>query len=196
MTAERSATGRARAELDDLTLVRAQRGEPVALRRVVEHHTPAVFALLSRMLVGRSTQGGVDDLAQEAFIRVIEALPRFDPLRGGRLSSWILTIAARLAIDAMRRPEMAAFDESLAGAAPGLSPEAAADRSRLRIAITRAIADLPPEFRAVFLLRELHELELAEIAALLEIELGTVKSRLHRARAGLKEALAEVHHGG
>ena len=57
----------------------------------------------------------------------------------------------------------------------------------------RAIDDLPPEYRAAFMLREYHELEYAEIADSLQIDLGTVKSRLSRARAALRRALEEVY---
>jgi RNA polymerase sigma-70 factor (ECF subfamily) len=61
-------------------------------------------------------------------------------------------------------------------------------------AIETALAELSPELRAAFLLREYHDLEYAEIASALVIDLGTVKSRLARARAALRERLAEVHH--
>jgi RNA polymerase sigma-70 factor (ECF subfamily) len=71
-----------------------------------------------------------------------------------------------------------------------VSPAPSWTTSRSGEAIGRAVATLEPSFQAVFLLRELHELEYEEIARALEIDVGTVKSRLHRARAALRQALA------
>lgn len=182
-------------ELDELTLARAQRGDARARRDLVIRYQRPVFALLSRMLHGRAQLTPVEDLAQETFLRVFRALPGFDRRGAARLSTWILTIASRLAIDELRRrrPEVAPIDPA-AEPASSAAADADAERTRLADVLRRAIDDLPPEFRAAFLLREYHELEYAEIAASLEIDLGTVKSRLSRARAALRRALEEVYH--
>ncbi len=180
-------------ELDEMTVARAQRGDERARRALVERYQRPVFALLSRMLHGR---GGpvVEDMAQETFLRVFRALPGFD--RGGpaRLSTWILTIAGRLAIDELRkrRPASDPLDPAHEPASDAAA-DADAERQRLAELLRRAIDDLSPEFRAAFLLREYHELEYAEIADNLQIDLGTVKSRLSRARAALRRALEEVY---
>src|SRR5262245_42484489 len=84
-------------ELDQVTLARAQRGDEGACRTLVVTYQRPVFALLSRIL-----RRNVDDLAQETFLRVFRALPRFRPAGPARLSTWILTIATRLAIDELR----------------------------------------------------------------------------------------------
>jgi RNA polymerase sigma-70 factor (ECF subfamily) len=176
-----------RSELDDLTLARAQRGEDAACRALVIRYQRPVFALLGR-LAGRAR---VEDLAQETFLRVFRALPRFD--RGGRarLSSWILTIATRLALDELRRVPRAELplDEELAGAARA---DEGAERRALARDLERAFAKLAPEQRAVVLLREVHELEYEEIARALDLDLGTVKSRLSRARASLRATLGDA----
>jgi len=166
-------------ELDELTLKRAQRGDDRACRELVRAYERRVFALLGRLL-GRD----VEDLAQETFLRVFRALPAFSPAGPARLSTWILTIATRLALDELRRkrPQLPAPDASL-------PPEAEA--RALGRAIERAVAALAPDFRAAFLLREYHGLEYDEIARALEVDLGTVKSRLSRARAALREALKD-----
>lgn len=171
-------------ELDELTLRRAQRGEQRACRELVSAYERRVFALLGRML-GRARAPLVEDLAQETFLRVFRALGAWTPDGPARLSTWILTIAARLALDelAKRRPEAALVDAAV-------PPEAEA--RALGRAIERAVLALPPDFRAVFLLREYHELDYDEIARALELDLGTVKSRLSRARAALRLALEEV----
>lgn len=179
-----------RGELDDVTLVRAQRGDRAAWRALVEHHQPAVFALLGRLL-GGGRRAQVEDLAQETFLAVFRQLAGFSPLGPARLSTWILTIASRRAIDELRRrPASAIAAEDVAPADPA-RPDDALARRRLARAIDRGLAELSPEYRAAFLLRELHGLDYAEIARALEIDAGTVKSRLSRARAALRAALAE-----
>src|SRR5687768_15947133 len=114
-------------ELDELTLVRAQRGEDAACRALVTRYQRDVFALLSRLLGPAGMRGLVEDLAQETFLRAFRALPGFD--RGGpaRLSSWLLTIATRLALDELRRRRPHA--EPLAHELPGGPPADAGVRS-------------------------------------------------------------------
>ena len=193
-------TAPARAELDEVTLARAQRGDAAATRALVERYQRPVFALLARMLLGRAE---VEDLAQETFMRVFTALPRFDRAGSAKLSTWILTIASRVALDQLARHAPAVRDvrdvrdPSDLAAIPARAADGAdvgADRSALRRALEAAVAALPPAFRAAFLLREYHGLEYDEIARALDIELGTVRSRLARARAELRANLAEVHH--
>src|SRR5262245_58993116 len=174
-------------ELDDLTLLRAQRGEAAACRALVVKYQRPVFALLSRMLAPSGRLALVEDLAQETFLRAFRALSAFDRAGRARLSTWILTIATRLGIDELRKQ---APSEPLERASRVAAPGHSDARLEAR-AIARALAELAPEYRAAFLLRELHDLEYAEIALALGIDLGTVKSRLFRARAALREALAE-----
>lgn len=181
-------------ELDELTLVRAQRGDARARRDLVDRYQRPVFALLSRMLHARGQQPAVEDLAQETFLRVFKALDRFDRNGRARLSTWILTIATNLAIDHLRRRRVAtdSLSEAHEPAADGAT-DAEAERRRLAEVLRRAIDDLTPEYRAAFLLREYHEFEYTEIASSLQIDLGTVKSRLSRARAALRRSLEEVY---
>jgi len=183
-------------ELDELSLRRAQRGEPEACRRLVERYQTPVFALIGRML-GATRAAQVEDVAQDTFLAVFRTLAGFAPGGPARLSTWILAIAARRTIDELRRPRLlpgADPERDLARvAATGLGDDDLR-RAEIAAAVSRAVAALAPEYRAAFLLREYHELDYAEIAAALEIDLGTVKSRLSRARQALRAALAEVHH--
>ncbi|MGE0546646.1 MAG: RNA polymerase sigma factor [Kofleriaceae bacterium] len=178
-------------ELDAATLRRAAAGDDAACRTLVELYQARVFALVSRMLArrGRAT---VEDAAQETFLQVFRQLAKFDPKGSARLSTWILTIAARRAIDELRRqrPMLVAEPEQIELDRRG---DERAIRRELAQAIEGALRDLSPELRAAFLLREYHDLDYGEIASSLGIELGTVKSRLARARAALRQRLAEVH---
>ncbi len=178
-------------ELDELGLHAAARGDRRAFRRLVECYEGRVRALLTRMMVGRS-RDLVDDLTQECFLRVFRALPGFDPRGRAKLSTWILTIATRLAIDELRRrrPQPDARVEETAAQGVG-DADLALRRARLRRALVGAVASLSPDHRAVFVLHAFHGLAYAEIALALELELGTVKSRMGRARARMREALRE-----
>jgi RNA polymerase sigma-70 factor (ECF subfamily) len=176
-------------ELDEVTLKRAQLGESAACTALVRRYQERVGALVSRMLTPGGRAAAIEDVAQETFLRVFRALPDWDPRGSARLSTWILTVATRAAIDELRRRPSITAPIDAVGSAP---PPPVELRSLAR-AIGRALGELVPEFRAVFVLREFHELSYEEIAAALDIDVGTVKSRLSRARAELRVALAEVH---
>ncbi len=188
------ATANGAAELDELTLRRAQRGDPAACRQLVERYQRAVFALISRVLGPRRDAALVEDLAQETFLRVFRAIGGFSALGKARLSTWILTIATRLAIDELRKqPPPAPLDEAVDRVPAAGRADDRARRKRIGDAIGRAVEGLAPEYRAAFVLRAYHDLSYADIARALEVDVGTVKSRLSRAKAALREALAEVH---
>jgi RNA polymerase sigma-70 factor (ECF subfamily) len=180
-------------ELDELTLARAQRGDRAAQTALIERYQRPVFSLLSRMLRGQRTL--TEDLAQDTFLRVLRALPGFDVGGRARLSTWVLTIATRLALDHLRRREppltLPTDDGTIPSHLP--QPDQDADRRVLAAALARAVEELGAPFRAAFLLREVHGLSYEQIALALEIDPGTVKSRLARARAALQAALAQVH---
>jgi RNA polymerase sigma-70 factor (ECF subfamily) len=134
----------------------------------------------------------VEDVAQETFLHVFRSLPRFSPSGPARLSTWILTIASRRAIDAMRRRPPVHRDVDELEIAGG---ERADDSLRQRVLaskVRQAIDELAPEFRAAFVLRSFHDLDYQEIAVALGIEMGTVKSRLARARQRLSKSLEEL----
>jgi RNA polymerase sigma-70 factor (ECF subfamily) len=181
------AAARSAEPLDELTLRRAQRGDEPAWRALIERYRAPVHAVIWRLLAGRQRHR-VEDLVQETFVRVLRALPEFDPAGPASLATWMLTIATRLALNELRRPEHAALTDEPA-AALGDRADAAAERKRLAAAIQHGVAQLPAPQRAVFVLREYHDLDYAEIADALEVDIGTVKSRLSRARGALRAHL-------
>jgi RNA polymerase sigma-70 factor, ECF subfamily len=174
--------------LDDVTLRRAQQGDHGAWRVLVDQFSPRVHALIWRLLAGRA-QHRAPDLTQETFVRVLRALPKFDVHGSATLSTWILTIATRLTLNELRRPELAALDHEPASAERA---DASSERKRLGDAIAVGVAALPDAQRAVLVLREYHELDYTDIASVLELDVGTVKSRLSRARETLREHLKAV----
>lgn len=186
-----------RTPVSDTELVlRARAGDRGACRALVVRHQQAVAALLQRVLASRGITALVEDLAQETFLRVFKALPRFDPAGPAKLSTWILTIATRLALQTLARRRVATdpLDEATV-ASQWWGQDDAADRARLGRRIAQAVSRLPAPYRAAFVLREYHGMDYETIAAALDVDLGTVKSRLSRARKQLRAALVEVEHG-
>jgi RNA polymerase sigma-70 factor (ECF subfamily) len=181
--------------LDGATLAAARRGEPWAQRAFVECFQAAVHRLCFRLLGHAGRSGIAEDVTQDALVRIVRALPAFVDDGPAKLSTWVLTIAARTVIDELRhrRPESVAI-ETLALVGDDRA-DLVAERRAIAHAIAAALAELSPEIRAAFVLRAYHELGHAEIAAALDIDVGTVKSRLWRARAALQARLKEVRRG-
>ena len=168
-----------RIEIDRPTLLRAQRGDANAFRTLYECYADAVHRFLGRM-VGDDAE----DALQETFIRVHRAIARFSPEGPAAVSTWIFAIARRVALTRIeagrRRPPAHAEPTTTSG-----DPE-------LRRALQTAIDELPAAQRSVFVLRECCQLAYEEIAVIEQVDLGTVKSRLHRARGALQARLADV----
>jgi RNA polymerase sigma-70 factor (ECF subfamily) len=173
-------------ELDDVTLARARAGDEAAWTALVDRYQRRVYALVGRMLVGQPQ--AVEDLAQEVFVKVLIGLPRFDPRGPAKLSSWILTVATRACLDVLkaRRPPTEELPGSLLSPS---DPEGEAAGRQLGRRVEAAMARLPEDMRVVVILRAYHDFDYDEIAAALGIEVGTVKSRLGRARIALREVL-------
>jgi RNA polymerase sigma-70 factor (ECF subfamily) len=186
---------RERPELDGAALVAAQRGERWARRALVVTYQARVHALTWRLMAGAGRRDQAEDLVQEAFLRVFRALPRFSAAGPARLSTWILTIATRAVIDELRRraPGQAVVPVALDELPGGERPDLHSEQRSVGRAIARAVASLSPEVRAAFVLRAYHDMGYGEIAEALDVGVGTVKSRLWRARAALQQHLHEVH---
>jgi RNA polymerase sigma-70 factor, ECF subfamily len=177
-------------ELGYDVLLACQRGERVALTQFVNCYERRVFAYLSRAL---GPGFPIEDLAQEVFVRGYQALARFEPGGRAKLSTWLLTIAHRVGIDARRRRRPAAEElEPERTMSPQPSPEQLLGQKQLSSAIARAVAQLPPEQRAVFVLAQFHDLSIAEIARVVDAVESTVKTRLFRAKARLRLALGPL----
>jgi RNA polymerase sigma-70 factor, ECF subfamily len=174
---------------DERALVdRLRAGEVRAFEELVRTYQHRVFGVAVRML-GNAAEA--EELAQEVFLRVHRAIADF---RGeAKLSTWLYAIASRLCLTRLGGGERRfgrEGEETLARLASGQAdPAAMLERSELEAALHRAIAELPDERRIVVVLRDLEGLAYEEIAVALELPVGTVRSRLHRARMDLKEKL-------
>jgi RNA polymerase sigma-70 factor (ECF subfamily) len=169
-------------------LDRLRAGDAPAFEELVMTYQHRVFGVALRMLGNRAE---AEEVAQEAFVRAHRALGEF---RGdAKLSTWLYAITSRLCLNrlasAERRLVRQGEDVLLRLSDAGPRPDAALERRELETALGRAIAELPEDRRIVVVLRDLEGLSYEEIAEVLELELGTVRSRLHRARADLKEKL-------
>jgi len=176
------------AESETGLLEKARGGSLPAFEEIVRRYQRRVYATAYRIVRRHEV---ADDVAQEAFIRAHRSLDRFDAARP--FGPWICRIAANLAVNHVRSP--AAREEALPDG-HAETPSAAASPlqgvldSEARAMLERALQDLPAEQRAVFCLRVFEELSYREIADVLAISIGTVMSRLSRAREKLREALA------
>lgn len=178
-------------DLDLATLRRAQRGDREALRALILRHQDLVWATAARVLGHGSPD--LPDVAQDAMLKVIQALPEFDPRGPARLSTWIATVTARTAIDAVRRRRaVVPLDEAVDASVEAPLADELLDRADAHARLARAVSQLAPEQRAAMQLRVEHDLSYDEIAAALRVEVGTVKSRLARATAALRAALAPI----
>ena len=183
--------GQGIADADDRTLVAAaQRGDRQALDTLLRRHYDLVHAVCRRVL---GTARDADDAAQEAMISIVRGLPRFD----GRsaVTTWIYRIATNAALDEgrrrARRPILHAVPEPDDVPSEPVDPDAerGLDAVGERQAIDDALAQLPDDFRVAVVLRDVVDLDYAEIADVLELPLGTVKSRIARGRSQLAHLL-------
>ena len=168
----------------------ARGGNLFAFEEVVRRYQRRVYSTALRIARRHDV---ADDVTQEAFLRAHRAIASYDPARP--FGPWICRIAANLAINHVRSPE--AREDELDEAALAQRPAAAAEGPlgalldrEARDVLEDALGTLPPEQRAVFVLRTFDDLSYKEIAEALDLEVGTVMSRLSRAREKLRVALA------
>lgn len=136
-----------------------------------------------------------EDLVQETYVRALRALPRFNAQGPGSVHAWVRRIATNLFLDQARRRSRLRFDPFAEGTeeqvpAAGEGPEASFERAHLDVDVARALADLPPDYRAAVVLCDLEGYSYQEVADTLDLKLGTVRSRIHRGRTHLRQALA------
>ena len=187
---------------DQEVVVLARHGQEAAYRELVRRYERPVFSLVYRMVRDREL---AEDLAQETFVKALNAIESYRP--EFKFSSWIFKIANNAAIDHLRRRELDTL--SLDGSPHAETPEAmqatalqigarqetpldTVEAKELGSEIEAAIGRLRPEYRSCILLRHVEGRAYEEIAEILDLPLGTVKTYIHRARNELRVALAHL----
>jgi RNA polymerase sigma-70 factor (ECF subfamily) len=200
--AERAATLAEQQALNDLA-ARCLAGDPVAWEQLARTQHRKVYGICYRFT---GSPSDAEDLTQEAFLKMYRNLASFDPAKGG-FTTWLTTLTRNLLVDNYRRTRLErvsdSLDESYDGeeggttkadrlAATGRSQEQHVAGLELRACIQAALKQVSPELREAVILRDLEDMDYKEIAVVLGVPQGTVKSRISRGRAELARLLKRI----
>ncbi len=185
-------------EEDRILVARARKGDEKAFRELLGKYKRSVFSICLRMARRKED---AEDLAQDVFVKVFSMLERYDPKYA--FSSWLFKITSNLCIDFIRKRkvELISIDEPVkieSGEfarqfqSPGENPEKISMHSESAGFLIKAVEKLPPHYKIIILLRHQEGLSYDEIAATLDVPLGTVKARIHRAREMLRGILVDM----
>jgi RNA polymerase sigma-70 factor (ECF subfamily) len=187
---------------DQQVVALARKGKEPAYRELIGRYQRPVFSLIYRMVRDREKS---EDLAQETFIKVLNAIERYDP--SYKFSSWIFKIAHNTALDHLRKKEPETLSmqgspnartdaeveaSSITPESHDENPEQYTSNRELGSEIDRAIAKLRPEYRTAIILCHIEGRPYEEIAEIMDVPLGTVKTYIHRARNDLKKQLEHL----
>ncbi|MQA88744.1 MAG: sigma-70 family RNA polymerase sigma factor [Gemmatimonas sp.] len=175
------------AEPDDALARRVQRGDREAMEQLVRRYLRAIHAIAASYLL---EPADIEDAAQESFLRALGAIEAYDP--GRPFAPWLYQIARNVA-----RKRLAVWsrwqEERLSGELPSRQPgpDEVLDRSEIRARVDAAIARLPERQRTAFRLCDVEGYRTDEVAEVMGLSPGTVRSHVHHARKALRSALAE-----
>jgi RNA polymerase sigma-70 factor (ECF subfamily) len=178
--------------IDEQRLIaRARAGDRLAFEELVRIHADRLYAVVLRLCAGPHE---AEEVTQEAFLRAWGAIGRFDGR--SQLFTWLYRIGVNEAKRRARSRSRRLYTVSLQEAPgeppdPSDAPEPRAERSVLRAALERSVRGLPLDYRAPLVLRDIEGLSTAQAAEILGISEAALKSRLHRARALIRNALEE-----
>lgn len=191
----------AHADVEPAVIAQAQAGDMKAREAIFRRYHAGIHQLVHRMVRGGPE---TEDLVQDIFLKAFRGLPGFRHQSG--FKTWLYQIATNTCLNHLARAERRFVHDSLERPlgedgemtlgerlpARGQTPEEAATAAELYRHLERAVAALSPDFRAVLVLRDVHDLSYEEIAETLGLNLGTVKSRLARARRQVQQSLAAL----
>jgi RNA polymerase sigma-70 factor (ECF subfamily) len=187
---------------DQEVVAHAREGRESAFRELIGRYERPVFSLIYRLVRDREKS---EDLAQETFIKVLNAINRYDPAY--KFSSWIFKIAHNTALDHLRKkePETLSLDGSphaetqseieastVSVASDTQNPEQYTEHRELSGVLEQAISRLRPEYRTAIVLCHMEGRPYEEIAEIMDVPLGTVKTYIHRARHELRRSLEHL----
>ncbi|MBM7621591.1 RNA polymerase sigma-70 factor (ECF subfamily) [Bacillus tianshenii] len=185
-------------ELIKKRIKQIKKGDQDAFGEIVEIFKDKIFQLVYRM-TGNAHEA--EDVAQEAFIRAYININSYDTNR--KFSTWLYRIATNLTIDRIRKKKPDYYLDAEVAGTDGLTmysqvaadialPEEEVESMELQGEIQKQILKLPDKYRSVIVLKYIDELSLIEISEILEIPVGTVKTRIHRGREALRQQLRHV----
>ena len=190
-------------QLSDKDVVeRARTGRESAFRELIRRYERPVFSVIYRMVRDREL---AEDLAQDTFIKVLNALDKYDP--SYKFSSWIFKIAHNTTIDHLRKKELDTLSldgsphartaeqaeaTSFTPADTGLDPARYTESQQIGSEIELAIGELRPQYREAILLWHVEGRPYDEIAEIMDLPLGTVKTYIHRGRNELRHKLEHL----
>ena len=174
------------------------KGDQNAFGDIIDIYKDKVFQICYRMLGNRHE---AEDISQEAFLRAYVNINRFN--MDLKFSTWLYRIATNLCIDRIRKKKPDYYLDAEVPGTDGLNmysqissdsrlPEEDVESLELQAVIQREISKLPEKYRSVIVLKYIEELSLNEISEILELPLGTVKTRIHRGREALRKQLRHV----
>jgi RNA polymerase sigma-70 factor, ECF subfamily len=174
------------------------KGDQDAFAEIVEIYSNSIFQLGYRMLGNRHE---AEDIAQEAFIRAYVNIKSFN--QDLKFSTWLFRIATNLCIDRIRKKKPDYYLDAEVSGTDGLTmysqlpsnsplPENELESLELQETVQKEILKLPEKYRSVIVLKYMEELSLNEISEILDMPLGTVKTRIHRGREALRQQLRYV----
>ncbi|WP_335870894.1 RNA polymerase sigma factor SigW [Bacillus sp. 2205SS5-2] len=174
------------------------KGDQNAFAEIVELYKDKVFQICYRMLGNRHE---AEDMAQEAFMKAYINIHTFQQNR--KFSTWLYRIATNLCIDRIRKKKPDYYLDAEVRGTEGLTlysqvstdaalPEEEVESMELQETIQKKISNLPEKYRSVIVLKYIEELPLQEISEILDLPLGTVKTRVHRGREALRKQLRKM----
>jgi RNA polymerase sigma-70 factor, ECF subfamily len=170
---------------DVAVIQRVLQGDAEAFSLLVGRYQRPVFSMVAHLL---NNSHDCEDVAQEVFLAAYRNLASFDPARS-RFSTWLFTIARNRSLNLLKKKRPSAMPAELP-LADGANPGEKMDTDELAALIDRHVDGLPEDQRTAFVLSELEGLSYEDIAEIEDVPLGTIKSRINRARERLREALA------
>ncbi len=188
---------------DDELIARLRAGDQAAYAQLVEEHAGKIYRLALRLM---GNEADAEDVLQETFLSAFRSIDRFEARSS--LSTWLYRIASNAALMRLRRkePEQVSVDEPVERDDGELIPRQLFDfcclpeedllREEARAEMQRAVDELPPSLRSVFILRDIEGLSTEETAEALDLSVSAVKSRLMRARLKLRERLSQYFSHG
>ncbi|KGT37886.1 RNA polymerase sigma factor SigW [Heyndrickxia coagulans P38] len=182
----------------DRKIKQVMKGDQNAFNDIVELYKDKVFQICFRMIGSRTE---AEDLAQETFIRAYIHIKSFKQER--KFSSWLYRIATNLCIDRIRKKKPDFYLDAEISGTEGLTlystvpaeeklPDMQVETLEMQEMIRREILKLPEKYRIIIVLKYIEELSLNEISEMLDIPLGTVKTRIHRGREALRKQLGRL----